>query len=253
MDFNKQNRFKGKMRTIPTPKGEVSLLNPEPAKLATLRQHLPLGMVGFPKEYQGARGGIVMKCGDREALAIKQQGPDEPTDFSNEMSFVYNLLIAESLQGYRQLGFSGCLMPCVYAREKGDTTEVGFAYFGGPSPRGIESNEFPEGPYDDDFGLGFTTMFTHFVKQLQASAKRTDLPLEPSIGLDVRTRSQLGTVQFGFLVYSGDIYCLKTVVSEKDPTWACLASKGIHEVYHMPSVPFELPEGQLKCAKPDEG
>ena len=45
-------------------------------------------------------------------------------------------------------------LPCAYLRKKeGGRTESGIAYFGYPSARGHESQEYPYEPaYDDEFG-----------------------------------------------------------------------------------------------------
>lgn len=73
--------------------------------------------------------------------------------------------------------------------------------------------------------------------------------MTPIIGLEVRTRTQIGTLLFGFLVLGSHIVCLKSQIVEADPVWAALRSTGITEVYHLPSVPLFIREDELPTAK----
>ncbi|MFT5405683.1 MAG: hypothetical protein ACI9DF_004538 [Verrucomicrobiales bacterium] len=193
-----------------------------------------------------------MRCGGGgEAWAVKQQPPDTPgEDFGNNW-LANTVVLALSISGYLKFGFSGVLMPCCYARRKGVFAEVGIVYFGSPSPSGIEANEFEfdEG-FDNRFGHGFGTMLTHFIKELQQASKTSPLTLQPWIGLEDRPRSLLETLGFDFLIHGPDVFCLKARVREEDPVWPVLRSTGIEEVYHLPSVPAEITEGQLDIAKP---
>ena len=236
---------------IATPQGEVELLSPEAHRLRNLRSCLPLGAVAFSEPADGARYGIVMKCGENEAWVVKQQPPDIPSESALDVFLANSILIALSIAQYRSFGFGGCLMTSPYIRGKGDESEVGIAYLGAPSRSGIEVAEFPfEGSFDNQFGHGFTTMFTHFVKTLQKSSRDSGITMQPCIGLDHRPRTALGRLGFGFLVHGRDVYCLKTKVSEQDPVWTALRSTGIDQVYHLPSVPTEITPEQLAIAKP---
>ena len=68
--------------------------------------------------------------------------------------------------------------------------------------------------------------------------------------MDVRKRSELGTVGFGFLVVEGQIICTKVQAVNSDTIWEELAKIGVSEVYHMPSIPIEIPAEMLTTAKP---
>ncbi len=55
--------------------GDIELRGPLPERLRRLRPLLPLGAIGYAKPANGARYGIVMKCGPAEAHAVKRQPP----------------------------------------------------------------------------------------------------------------------------------------------------------------------------------
>ncbi len=100
------------MRTVDTPQGQVRLLDPEPLRLSHLRQLLPMGLVRFGEPANGADYGIVMKCGEREAYAIKHQPPDLLEEAWAQNQFVINsLLVALTLRRYIDHGFSGVFLP----------------------------------------------------------------------------------------------------------------------------------------------
>lgn len=239
--------------TIHTPSGEVSLVEPDPARLRNLRQMLPMGAVRFGEPKNGAHFGIVMKVGEREVYGVKQQPPDfQEESWAKRQFFINSLLIAHTLRSYLNHGYSGVFMPCAYWRVKGERHEVGVAYFGAPSPSGIESNEFEfNSAWDDWFGHGFSQMLISFIQALKASQAESGFDLQPTIGLDYRPRLALGRLGLGFLVQAQDVFALKTVVNELDPAWAALRSTGIEKVYHLPSIPIEIGEEQMPIAKPE--
>jgi hypothetical protein len=65
---------------VATPQGEVDLIQPDGRRLRSLRAALPLGALAYSSEVNGARYGIVMKRGDTESWAIKQQPPEVPEE-----------------------------------------------------------------------------------------------------------------------------------------------------------------------------
>lgn len=243
------------MTTIQTPQGEVWLHPPPVDMLRAIRSCLPFGAVRYGATQKGADYGLVMQCGTRELYAVKQQ-PVDCDEAQSRISFRANsLLVAHSLAAYRGYGFSGLFMPCPYLRAKeGERYEAGIAYFAYPSPRGHESQEYPrQEAFDGRFGHGFTTMMSSFITCLKESSKEMGISLAQPVGLDVRSRLQLGSLGFGFMVLGPHILCLKTIVSEQDPTWTVLRSSGVTEVYHLPSQPIAIREEDLPLSKPEAG
>ncbi len=235
---------------VTTPKGDVELLPVPSDLLSRLHKALPLGLFQGKTEDNIDAYGIVTKRGEEESFFVKQQPVEVPEDALNQIYLVNSILIAKSLQRYRDIGYGGCLLISQYIRRKEERVESGIAYFGSPSGSGTESNEFPyNGSYDGRFGHGFTTMFSHFIRELKGSASETGLPLQPCIGLEIRPRSELEIIGFQFLVHGSEIYFLKPNVSEKDPIWAAIRSTGIESVYHLPSVPGEISGDDLAKAK----
>jgi hypothetical protein len=245
-------------QVISTSRGEVLLVPPTVEILRGVRKFMPLGVVRYTQAQQSADYGLVMRCGEKEAHAIKQQPPDCDEKDARLMFRANSILIAHSLAGYLKNGFGGLLMPCTYMRKKhGRSRESGICYFGGPSPKGKECLDRPFEPgFDGQFGHGFTAMFMGFTESLKASADLTHVPLFTTIGLDVRPRSNLETVGFSFMVLGQDVIALKTEVIDQDPAWTVLADVGIKRVYHMPSLPAAIQESELHIAKAldeDEG
>ena len=240
---------------VNTPQGSVALLPPTRDLLRTIRDLLPMGIMGIQPPRDGASFGIVMQCGEHELYAVKQQ----PVECSHEQaptSYTANaLLVAASFHRYLKRGFEGLLLPCPYMRDKGPNgVEAGIAYFAYPSPNGRETTtpvEFPA--FDRGFGKGFTAMLTGFIKDLEATSEETGITLSPTIGLDPRPRLALGTIGFSFMVVGPDVVCLKTRVTEEDPSWTMLRSTGIDRVYHLPSLPYGIREEDLQISKPNHG
>lgn len=241
------------MSTVQTPKGEVKLLAQPVELLRAIRSFLPFGALRYVPPERGADFGLVMQCGEQELFAVKQQ-PLDCDDQQSRISFQANdILIACSLARYVGHGFSGLLMPCAYLRTKdAGRFEAGIAYFAYPSPHGREVQEYPdESSYDEQFGRGFFPMMTSFIHALEQSSLATRIPLYRAISLDVRPRTQLGSLGFGFMVVGTHVVCLKTRISEQDPIWAVLRDTGISEVVHIPSVPASIAESALHIAKPN--
>lgn len=240
------------MKTIVTPRGEVVLNDPPVELLRTIRSFLPFGAFRYLPPQHGADFGLVMQCGERELYAVKQQ----PVDCDKQQACVSleanRILIARSLSAYLRHGFSGLFMPCAYLRTKqAGSFESGIAYFGYPSADGCETLEYPfDESFDGRFGHGFTKMMTSFIQALQQSSRDTGITLSQPVGLDLRPRSLLGQIGFGFMVVGSEVVCLKTEVApDRDPTWTVLRGTGIVEVFHLPSVPAAIEEDQLSLSK----
>jgi hypothetical protein len=242
------------MRTIPTRGGDIRLLDLPPRIFCAIRALLPLGVAGLRSREDGADYGIVMKCGEVEAKAVKQQPPDTD-ERSGDLLFRSNAcLVAHAIKAYLQFGFAGVLMPCAYRRAKpGGRVEAGIAYFGAASSNGREALEYPRQPrLDQHFGAGFTTMITGFMGTLSISAATNRLPMQKVfIGLEIRKRLELGVLCFGCLAIGPHLVCVKSNLNEHDPTWLMLRSAGVTELFHMPSVPLEIRADQLTIVKPE--
>ena len=167
------------MNIVRTPQGPVELCPPEPAQLRALRALLPLGAVQYNKPVNGARYGMVMKCGDKEAFAVKQQPVELPAEKGRTCFRANSILIALSLRCYLENGFAGFIMPCAYMRDKGiKGVEAGIAYFGAPDPRGKEALDFPHrDAFDNQFGTGFTTMLTSSIRAIQDASRSSGITL----------------------------------------------------------------------------
>jgi hypothetical protein len=237
---------------INTSKGPVSLIDPTPALIRAIQSLLPFGMVGLSQQQKGAKYGLAMQCGQTEIIGVKQQPPDCDDKSATTCFQANSILVTHSLAGYLKQGFSGLMLPCVYQRKKeNQRAEVGIAYFAYPSPTGHEVQEYPPDPaYDNQFGHGFTQMMVGFIRALQQSSKETGITLQPTIGLDVRRRMQLGSLAFGFMLVGPQVICLKTVVAEQDPAWTILRGTGIEAVYHLPSIPIAIQPEDLRVSKP---
>lgn len=243
------------MKTVQTPQGDVYLHEPTLEILRAIREYLPFGAVRYASTQQGADYGLVMQCGEAELRGVKQQPVDCDESQCRVTYQAHSMLIAHSLGSYSQCGFAGLFIPCPYMRAKeGGRHESGIAYFGYPSTRGHESQEYPYEPaFDGVFGHGFTTMMTTFIRTLQASSHEMGISMARPIGMDVRYRLQLGSLGFGFMVLGPHILSLKTVVSEQDPAWTVLRSTGVTDIYHLPSLPLAIREEDLHLAKPGPG
>ena len=239
------------MTTISTEKGEVVLREPSVGLLRSMRQMMPLGAIRLPQRMHNADFGLVFQCGQREVFGVKRQ-PVDCDAKDGQVRFLINAaLVARSLPIYQQRGYSGLLMPCPYLREKpGDRAEVGVVCFGAPAPQGREYDEASERfGLDAAFGRGFAAMVTAFLEALQRGAEESGLPLARPIGLDVRARSQLGTLGLGLMAVGPELVCLKTALVPEDPFWAELCSAGVTAVVHVPSVPVTIGEEQFAIAK----
>jgi len=239
------------MATVSTTNGDVVLRDPSLELLRSIRQLMPLGAIRFSERQHNADFGIVMQCGTREIFGVKRQPVDCDSKDGRLLFHVNATLIAHALPIYLQRGFAGLLMPCPYLRKKAeDRAEVGVAFFGAPTLEGREHAEASDMfGLDAAFGPGFAAMVTAFLKALQTSADESGLPLARLIGLDIRARSQLGTLGFGLLAVGAELVCLKTQLIPEEPFWAHLCAAGVSAVAHVPSLPIAISEDEFAIAK----
>lgn len=228
---------------VKTPRGGEVRLRPAPDEIVyRVRELLPLGLEALPSAPDTKAFGIVMQHGSREHFSIKQQAVDTEPKQAVVCARVHSLLIAFSLASYAAQVKSGLLMPCPYARTKGPgSIESGIAYFAGmPSDTVPDSESLLNEAFDGSMGRGVTDLFYRFALILRESSRERKLTLPAYIGIDLRPRSLLGTVELGFLVVDGQIVALKTRITPQDPSWAVLSATGIQQVWHLPSVPFAI-------------
>ena len=236
--------------TYQTGNGAIRAKEPTISQMANLKKGLPLGFIGLQNENGPCGYGFVTKCGDQEAWALKQQFVEiEPKD---EATFhtANSIHLAQSVKGYMDHGFGGCLAPCLYRREKPNGIELGFAYFGSPLPAGIEATEFPPQPaYDWRFGDGFLTMFRHFHESMLKASEENGPPMRTALGLDLRTTSHLGSLILPFIIHGRTLFLCRRDLREDDLFLSILASCGIREFVHLPCQLVAIREEYGKLAR----
>lgn len=223
-----------------TTKGVIKGRAPTDLELANLKNALPLGLLMPDSSDDDQIYGLVTKCGDDEAWALKQQNPDiSPSSFKAYLTSYYYLM-CRSVCEYLKHGFGGCLVPSFYRKEKGDRLEFGFSFSGSPSPTGRESNEFPPmPPYDENFGEGFFTMYKHFYDGLKKISKEDGFPFSPVIGLDIRKTGALGQLVVLLIVHGKTVFVCKRDLVDDDMMLSILADGGVEGFVHLPCLPME--------------
>lgn len=230
---------------LKTSAGVVSLQEPIMEKVKSLAALLP--MAGpFPDKPGGADFGIIMKYGEDEAWAIKQQPVDVRKSLGSQAAMANQSLVVQAIHRYMKKGFKGVLMPCVYMRPKSKRmTEVGIAYFGSADPSDAKARRGLDPLVGLDpsarHGIGFGKMVTSFMGCLAETSAATGTYLFTAIDVDHRPRSALPSLLFSFVIHGQDIYSLKINPDTDDPVWTWLRSTGIDKVYALPSVPLEMP------------
>lgn len=246
------------MRTIETPEGPFQL-HGTPAELRlAIRSLLPFGAFRYAQPPgPGAENGLVMQCGRRELFAVKQQPADCDSESGIQFFQLNRLLIAHALVGYLRNGFTGLFLPVPYLRDNGpDRIESGIACFSFPAPgedhadcRDVDRHPDLARLYAGQLGNVFSERIYRFIAKLAECAKEIGIPLQPVIGLEVRPRSELGSIGFSFMAVDAHLVCLQTQVDGDDPVWAVLRIAGVDEVVHLPSVPAAIEEHELAQAK----
>ena len=226
-----------------TKEGIIEGHKPTNQHFINLKKGLPLGLVGLQTKEGFVNYGMVTKCGEEEALCLKQQSVEVTIEEEQTCHVANLILVAESVAGYLRHGFTGCFVPTLYKKQKPRGTEMGIAYFGKPSQKGIEATEFdPQRAYDQEMGDGFFTMYRHFYEELKESSRRTKIPIRPVIGLDIRKSSQLGNIQMMLIVQGRTLFLCAPTLSKGDIILRTLASNGVTDFVHLPCQDYTIEE-----------
>lgn len=232
-------------RTLKTKFGDIQIIDLNDSLLHKLQSRLTYGFYSFGEDYNGARYGFVVRCGDKEIPCLKQQPVDGSKEFAYRLFSIHSLLILETYCQLMEKGYDSIYYATPYMKEKSDgQLESGIAHFIFP---GKDQPEAPYKIYDGALGAGATGLFTKFIELYRSNFD--DSFRIPYIGVDVRTRSQLGSIQSGFMLCENTIIFQGSQLREDDVRFEILAKHGIKEVVHAPSHPMTISPDQLKEAK----
>ena len=233
------------IRTLNTRYGDIRISEPDESLLKEMQTRLKYGFFPLGQEFRGARYGFVVRCGDEEIPCLKQQPADAPQEMANRLFSIHSCLILETYCKLRGREYDMVYYATPYIKDKGDGKfESGIAHFIFP---GDCRPEAPFKVYDGALGEGATGLFTAFVEIFRSHFD--DSFSIPYIDIDVRTRSQLGSLSSGFMLLGDRIVFHGSQVREDDVRFEILARRGITEVVHTPSVPMTISPEQLKEAK----
>jgi len=224
-----------------TPHGDILFHPTSEAAFERLARTWPNGIVPLPDDAP-APFGIPFQKGQVEVSGVKLQGPDTPEQEAMTLLRIHQITIAGSLRDYLAAGFSGVLIPCAYLKSKGNELfETGMAFFAAPAPGGKELETPPGLPHiDAALGAGTCNMIFTMALGVPKCAERLKLPNPTVIGVDVRTRLQIGSISLEFLVSGPDLFCLKKRVQPEDSIWTALSESGVKEVFSLPSLPIAI-------------
>lgn len=234
------------MKTINTAYGDVEIKDLTPDMLSELQERLPYGFYPFNQEFNGARYGFVVRCGAEEIPLLKQQPVECPQDWAYKMIEVHTVLILVSYCKMIEDNIDGIYYATPYLKDKGQAgLESGIAHFIFPGNEKLSNNGLPNA-YDDVFGNNATALFGLFMAYFNENFD--DKFRLQYIGIDLRTRSQIGSLVSGFMLFKDSIIYLGTL-HEGDPRFGVLAKNGVKSIIHAPSSPMEITPDQLAEAK----
>jgi hypothetical protein len=237
------------MKYVNTKMGQIKILEPSKSVLKEIQSILPFGFFPFKESLNGYKFGFVIKCDSEELKCIKQQPVEVEEKVAQKLILLHQILTLETyLQIKDKIGDS-LYYATPYLKNKGNIGyETGIAHFLYPQKM---AHEIGNDAYERIFGEGATDLFMIFAKAYKGINKTNGLNLQ-YIGLDIRTRAQLGSLISGFMVYKGNFIYNGIQIQNGDPRFELLANRGIFEVIHMPSAPMEIRQDQFAFAKGKE-
>ncbi len=237
------------MSYVNTKAGPIEILDPSESFLKEIQSILPFGCFPLEKAFNGYRFGFVVKCDSDELKCLKQQPIEVDEKIANKLIHLHHLLILDTYIQIKEKIGDSLYYATPYLKNKGDIGyETGIAHFFYPQKI---THVIGNNAYESVFGKGATDLFMTFAKTYQDINKASGLNLQ-YLGLDIRTRSQLGSLISGFMVYKGNFIYNGAQIWDGDPRFELLAKRGIFEVIHMPSAPMEIRQNQLAFAKGKE-
>lgn len=236
-------------KIIKTKYGELTVKDLSETLLHDLQTQLPYGFYPFSQEYNRAKFGFVVKCEGHEVPCLKQQTADMSKEAAVRLLNLHHCLILETYVKLIGKGFSGIYYATPYFKAKPDQRiETGIAHYIFPST--ISGQLVDSGAYDRWMGAGCTNLFLEFMNYYQQNFNE-EFRI-PYIGVDCRTRSQLGGLVSGFMFFNDTIIYLGAELSDNDMRFSILAQTGIKEICHAPALPMEIKGNQLIRAKGKE-
>ena len=228
---------------LKTKEGDIIIKDINDSLLKELQSRLPFGFSPLGCEYKGAKYGFVFQCGENELYCVKQQPVEYEHKSAVTLASYHFCMILESYCQIKDFGYDMIYYASPYLKEKAEGKyESGIAHFIFPGSTGPQLDHFA---YDGAMGKGATALLMSF---LDIFKSKESLKI-PYIGLDLRTRSQLGGLISGFMLYKDTIIYLGTQLSAENPCFSYLAKLGIKEVVYAPSVPMTITPDQLNDAK----
>ena len=233
------------IKTLNTQYGSINIYDPDKSLLKELQERLTYGFYPLGQEFQGCRYGFVVRCGDNEIPCIKLQPADMSKDMAEHLFTIHSCLILETYCKLRKKNYDMIYYATPYIKDKRDGKyESGIAHFIFP---GDCCPEASSKPFDGALGDGATGLFTSFM-EIFGSLFDDNFSI-PYIGIDLRARSQLGSLSSGFMLYGDKIIFHGSQVRANDIRFELLAKWGITEVIYAPSMPMTISPDQLMEAK----
>ena len=217
------------MSYVNTKMGQIEILEPTDSLLKEIQSILPFGFLPFKESFNGYKFGFVIKCDSDEMRCLKQQPVEVEEKVAHKLILFHQLLTLETYIQIKDKIGDSLYYATPYLKNKGDIGyESGIAHF-----------LYPQ------------NMAHVIAKAYREINKASGLNLQ-YLGLDIRTRAQLGSMISGFMIYKGNFIYNGTQIQDGDPRFELLANRGVFKVIHTPSTPMEIRQDQLAFAKGKE-